>query len=69
MIPLLWNTLVDFFKDNGYETCFAHGAAEGFEVLKKERPDLITLDLDMEVKHVSELVTEALREEGKDPLT
>jgi len=45
--PTFVDYLVDFFKDNGYETCFANAAAEGFEVLKREKPDIITLDLDM----------------------
>ncbi len=45
--PTFVDYLTDFFRDNGYETCSALDAASGFEVLKKERPDLITLDLDM----------------------
>jgi DNA-binding NtrC family response regulator len=45
--PTFVEYLVDFFGDNGYETCFAHAAAEGFEVLRREKPDIITLDLDM----------------------
>ena len=39
--------LVGLFHDNGYETCKAQNAAEAFEVLQREKPDLITLDLDM----------------------
>jgi len=45
--PTIVDYLVDLFKDNNYETCAAYDAAEGFEVLEKEKPDLITLDLDM----------------------
>ncbi len=45
--PTIVDYLVDLFKDNGYETCFAYNATEGFEALKNEKPDLITLDLDM----------------------
>jgi DNA-binding NtrC family response regulator len=45
--PTFVDYLTDFFKDNGYETCSASDAAGGFEVLRKEKPDLITLDLDM----------------------
>ena len=45
--PVFVDFLVDLFEDNGYETCFAHNAEEGFHVLKSEKPDLITLDLDM----------------------
>ena len=39
--------LVGLFHDNGYKTCSAHGAPEAFEVLQREEPDLITLDIDM----------------------
>jgi two-component system, cell cycle response regulator DivK len=39
--------LVGFFHDNGYETCSAANAPEAFAVLQKEKPDLITLDIDM----------------------
>ena len=34
-------------RDNGYETCSAGDGAQGIEVLKREKPDLITLDLEM----------------------
>ena len=39
--------LVGLFHDNGYETCAAHNAPEAFDVLQQEKPDLITLDIDM----------------------
>jgi CheY-like chemotaxis protein len=39
--------LVGLLHDNGYETCSAESAPEAFEVLQKEKPDLITLDIDM----------------------
>ncbi|MBW1999927.1 MAG: response regulator [Deltaproteobacteria bacterium] len=45
--PVVVDYLVDLFKDNGYETCCAYSAEQGFEVLQREKPDLITLDLDM----------------------
>lgn len=45
--PTIVDYLVDLLKDHGYETCAAYDASEGFEVLEKEKPDLITLDLDM----------------------
>jgi len=41
------NYLVTLFSDNGYETCSASNGAEALEVVQKERPDLITLDLEM----------------------
>ncbi len=45
--PVFVDFLKDLFQDNGYETCFAYNAEEGFDVLENERPDLLTLDLDM----------------------
>jgi DNA-binding NtrC family response regulator len=45
--PTFVDYLTDLFEDNGYETCSASDAAGGFDVLKEEKPDLITLDLDM----------------------
>lgn len=45
--PAIVRYLVNIFNDNGYETCTASNGAEAFEVLKKETPDLITLDIEM----------------------
>ena len=45
--PMIVDYLKDLFTDNGYETCFAYNAEQGFDVLQSEKPDLITLDLDM----------------------
>ena len=45
--PNIVDYLVTFFEDNGYATCSANNAMDGFEVAKKEVPDLITLDLEM----------------------
>lgn len=45
--PAVVEYLATFFQDNGYETCSAKDAYEGLEVARKERPDLITLDLEM----------------------
>jgi CheY-like chemotaxis protein len=39
--------LTSVLEDNGYETCAAADGEEGMEILEKERPDLITLDLQM----------------------
>jgi CheY-like chemotaxis protein len=36
-----------FFKNEGYETALAADGVEGLDVLKRENPDLITLDLQM----------------------
>jgi len=45
--PNIVDYLTTLFDDNGYATCSAGTAQEGFEVAKKEIPDLITLDLEM----------------------
>jgi CheY-like chemotaxis protein len=39
--------LETLFRDNGYTTCAATQGVEAFDVFEKEKPDLITLDLDM----------------------
>ncbi len=45
--PQTTDYLVTLFGDHGYSVFAAHGAKEAFEVLQREKPDLITLDLDM----------------------
>ena len=45
--PNIVTYLTDFFGDNGYETCSATDGSEALDVVKKEKPDLITLDLEM----------------------
>ena len=45
--PVVVKYLQAVFSDNGYETCKASSSMEGLEVVKKEKPDLITLDLQM----------------------
>lgn len=39
--------LTAFLEDSGYETCSASNGEEAFDVLKREKPDLVTLDLQM----------------------
>jgi CheY-like chemotaxis protein len=39
--------LTTFFEDCGYETCSASNGEAALEILKKEAPDLVTLDLQM----------------------
>ncbi len=39
--------LGDLFSDNGYETVMAEDGAVAMEVVTAEKPDLITLDLEM----------------------
>ena len=43
--PIVVKYLATLFQDNGYETCTATRSSEGLEVVRKENPDLITLDL------------------------
>lgn len=45
--PHIVKYLTVFLRDCGYETCSASNGEEGFEVLKREKPDLVTLDLQM----------------------
>ena len=41
------NFLAELFNDNGFETRTASDGVEGLKLLKDEKPDLITLDLQM----------------------
>lgn len=41
------NYLKHVFEDNGYQTVIAADGEQGYEALRRERPDLITLDLQM----------------------
>jgi DNA-binding response OmpR family regulator len=45
--PHIVKYLTTFFQDNGYETCSAPNGEEGLKVLLQEKPDLVTLDLQM----------------------
>jgi CheY-like chemotaxis protein len=45
--PITVKYLVSVFTDNGYETCTANDGVQAYEVVKKEKPDMITLDLEM----------------------
>jgi len=45
--PVVVKYLDSLLKDNGYETCSAADGLEAMEVMKREKPDLITLDLEM----------------------
>ena len=45
--PAIVRYLETLFQDNGYQTCSASDGTEAAEVLKSEKPDLITLDLEM----------------------
>ena len=45
--PVIVKYLQAIFSDNGYATCSASSSMEGLEVVRREKPDLITLDLQM----------------------
>jgi CheY-like chemotaxis protein len=45
--PIVVKYLKAIFNENGYETCTASNSQEGLEMVRKEKPDLITLDLQM----------------------
>jgi CheY-like chemotaxis protein len=45
--PDIVTYLIALFKDNGYDTISAENGFEALNILKKEKPDLITLDLQM----------------------
>ncbi|ACV68160.1 DVU0259 family response regulator domain-containing protein [Desulfohalobium retbaense] len=45
--PDIVDYLVSIFEDNDYETCKAYDGHDALEIARSERPDLITLDLEM----------------------
>ena len=45
--PVVVKYLENLFQDNGYETCSASSSMEGLELVHREKPDLISLDLEM----------------------
>ncbi|MFZ0612066.1 MAG: response regulator [Desulfobacterales bacterium] len=45
--PIIVKYLATLFQNNGYDTCAASSSSEGLAVVRKEKPDLITLDLQM----------------------
>lgn len=45
--PAIIQYLSALFQDNGYDVCSASSSQKGLETVKQEKPDLITLDLQM----------------------
>ncbi len=45
--PAIVKYLENLFHNNGYKTCTARDGSEGVAIVKKEKPDLITLDIEM----------------------
>ncbi len=48
--PDIVDFLQELLQDNGYETCVAYNGNQGLDVLKAEKPDLVTLDMEMPEK-------------------
>ena len=46
--PIIVKYLERLFQNSGYETVSASSSMEGFDLLHEQKPDLITLDLQME---------------------
>ncbi|MEW6442614.1 MAG: response regulator [bacterium] len=57
--------MMTFFEDNGFQALGATNGSQGFDLAKKELPDVITLDISMPEK--SGIKT--LRELQQDPKT
>ena len=45
--PVILRYLVNIFNHNGYPTCEAENGVEAMRVIAEEKPDLITLDIQM----------------------
>jgi CheY-like chemotaxis protein len=45
--PIVVKYIQNILEDNGYETCSANNAKLAFEMVEREQPALITLDLEM----------------------
>lgn len=45
--PVVVKYLETLFQDNGYETCVAQDGVQAYQMVKDQKPDLITLDLEM----------------------
>ncbi len=45
--PVVVKYLVSIFEDNGYATCTAEDGVDAMKKVEEEKPDLITLDLEM----------------------
>lgn len=45
--PYIVKYLVDILEDDGFTTCTASNVEEAMGLLKQEKPDLVTLDLEM----------------------
>ncbi len=62
--PYIVKYMIDILTDSGYATCSASDGAEAFEMLKCEKPDLITLDLEMPNEWGPRFYRKMSKEEG-----
>ena len=63
--PNIVSYLQDLFQDNGYDTCSAADGNDGLEMAKAEKPDLITLDLEMPKEWGPRFYRKLTQEEGE----
>ncbi|MBS0013169.1 MAG: response regulator [Desulfobacterales bacterium] len=56
--------LVSVLKNNGFETCEAYDGVEAMAVLQREKPDLITLDLEMPEEWGTRFYRKLRKQEG-----
>lgn len=62
--PNIVTYLEDIFQDAGYTTCKANDGADALDVVKRERPALITLDLEMPKEWGPRFYRELMQEDG-----
>lgn len=62
--PVIVKYLTSIFNDNGYETCTASNGTEAYEIVKNEKPDLITLDLEMPEEWGTRFYRKLSKDEG-----
>ena len=62
------NFIGTVLEDNGYEYLIAGNGREGLELVRKEKPDLITLDLIMPEQSGIMMFQELIRHTGRRPI-
>ena len=67
--PVVVKYLTTLFSDNGYETDTASNGVEGLEKLKANKPDLVTLDLEMPEEWGSRLYRKMAKDESIERYT
>ena len=61
--PHIVSYLEELFADNGYTTCSAADGSGALDIVRAERPDLITLDLEMPEEWGPRFYRQLIREE------